>query len=128
MQNTSLTVYSVPVYTLNIFTLFSSCSQHITLHYLRLLALWYWCNMHKKLLPFKKLSLSQRFWIISVLEIKSTAASWNVNLSCLFSYQNVTANKQIGNMYFIFFLWHDLKAFNTRLRYDMLYSTVWPGA
>ncbi len=40
--------------------------------------------MHIQLLSFKILCLSQRLRTIRVLEFKSTAASWNGTLSCLF--------------------------------------------
>ncbi len=63
----------------------SSHSQHNTVQALSPLALWYWCNMHIQLLSFKIWYLSQRFRTISALEFKSTASSWNVTLSCLFS-------------------------------------------
>ncbi len=51
---------------------------------LSLVVLWYWCKIHIQLLSFKIQCLSQRFRTINVLEFKSTAASWNVTLSCLF--------------------------------------------
>ncbi len=57
----------------------------IYVHDLSPLALWYWCNMHIQVLSFKIRCLSQRFRTISVLEFKSTAPSWNVTLSCLYS-------------------------------------------
>ncbi len=40
-------------------------------------------------------------------------------------YQNVTANKRIGNMYFMYVVMACFKRL-LRLEHDMLYSTVWP--
>ncbi len=57
-------------------------SQHIAVHDLSPLALWYWCNMHTQLLSFKIRCLSQNF---RPQYFKSTAASWNVTSSYLFS-------------------------------------------
>ncbi len=53
--------------------------QHIAVHALSPLALWYWCNMLTQLLSFKYDVCHKEF------EPKSAASSWNVTSSCLLS-------------------------------------------
>ncbi len=53
--------------------------QHITVHALSLLILWYWSNMYIQLISFKYDACHKEF------KPKSAAASWNATLSCLLS-------------------------------------------